>query len=378
MSKRDYYEVLGVARGAAKEEIKKAYRKLAFQHHPDKNPGNKDAEEKFKEATEAYEVLSDPEKRRVYDQYGHAGFGRGAGGSDPFAGARGFGGAGFEGFDISDALRAFMREFGGGFGGDFENGGRGAIRTRKGRDLQVRVSLSLQEIAAGTEKQIRVTKQVPCKTCKGGGTRDGSAPARCEACQGTGQIKQVQRTILGQFINVVECHACDGAGTVVKDPCRECNGEGVVRGTETITVKIPAGVASGNYITVRGGGDAAGRGGANGDLFVVIEEETDDRFTRHGNDVLIDIPLTYPQLALGTKLEIPTLDGKVLLRVPAGTPSHKVFRIKGKGIPRLNGYGRGDQLVRAVAWVPEKLSKKEEELLKELDKSLGARAPKVE
>lgn len=378
MSKRDYYDILGVERAATKDEIKKAYRKLAFQFHPDKNPGNKDAEEKFKEATEAYEVLNDPEKRQVYDQFGHAGFGRG-GGQDPFAGARGFGGGGggFEGFDISDALRAFMREFGGGFGGDFE-GGRGAPRTRKGRDLQVRVSLSLAEIATGVEKQIRVTKQVACKTCHGSGAKDGSRPAPCETCQGTGQIKQVQRTILGQFINVVECHTCDGAGTIVKDPCRECNGEGVVRGTETVTVKIPAGVASGNYITVRGGGDGAGRGGVNGDLYVVIEEETGGRFARHGNDVLIDLPLTYPQLALGTKLEVPTLDGKVLLKIPAGTPSHKVFRIKGKGIPRLNGYGRGDELVRVVAWVPEKLSKKEEELLKELEKSLAARAPKVD
>ncbi len=380
MSKRDYYEILGVERGAGKDEIKKAYRKLAFQFHPDKNPGNKDAEEKFKEATEAYEVLNDPEKRRVFDQYGHAGFGRGAGGQDPFAGARGFGG--FEGFDISDALRAFMREFGGGFGGpfggEFDGGGRGAPRARKGRDLQVRVGLSLSEIASGVEKQIRVTKQVPCKTCQGSGAKDGSRAATCASCQGTGQIKQVQRTILGQFINVVECHTCDGAGTVVKDPCRECNGEGVVRGSETVTVKIPAGVTSGNYITVRGGGDAAGRGGANGDLYVVIEEEADDRFTRHGNDVLIDIPLTYPQLALGTKLEVPTLDGKVLLKVPAGTPSHKVFRIKGKGVPRLNGYGRGDQLVRTVAWVPDKVSKKEEELLKELEKSLANRAPKVD
>lgn len=377
MTKRDYYEILGVERASTKEEIKKAYRKLAFQFHPDKNPGNKDAEEKFKEATEAYEVLSDPEKRQVYDQYGHAGFGRGGGGQDPFAGARGFGGGGFEGFDISDALRAFMREFGGGFGGDFE-GGRGAARARKGRDLQVRVSLSFSEIATGVEKQIRVTKQVPCKTCHGSGAKDGSRPATCETCQGTGQIKQVQRTILGQFINVVECHTCEGAGTIIKDPCRECNGEGVVRGTETVTVKIPAGVATGNYITVRGGGDAAGRGGVNGDLYVVIEEEAGGRFTRHGNDVLIDVQLTYPQLALGTKLEVPTLDGKVLLKVPAGTPSHKVFRIKGKGIPRLNGYGRGDELVRVVAWVPEKLSKKEEELLKELEKSLSARAPKVD
>jgi len=374
MTKRDYYEILGVERGASKDEIKKAYRKLAFQYHPDKNPGDKDAEEKFKEATEAYEVLSDPDKRRVFDQYGHGGFGRGAQG--PFGGGRGS--EGFEGFDISDALRAFMREFGGGGFGGFEGDyGNGRPRARKGRDLQVRVSLSLAEIATGAEKQIRVTKRVPCKTCKGTGAKAGSKSETCENCQGTGQIKQVQRTILGQFINVVECNVCDGTGTVVKDPCPDCRGEGTVRGTETITVKIPAGVSAGNYITVRGGGDAADRGGGNGDLYVVIEEEADDRFERHGNDVLIDVQLTYPQLQLGTKLEVPTLEGKVLLKVPAGTPSHKVFRLKGKGIPRLNGYGRGDQLVRAIAWVPEKVSKKEEELLKELDKSLSPRAPKV-
>ncbi len=376
MSKRDYYHVLGVERSAGKDEIKKAYRKLAFQHHPDKNPGNKDAEEKFKEATEAYEVLSDPEKRREYDQFGHAGLGRGAGGASPFGGAGGPGG--FAGFDLSDALRAFMREFGG--FGDFEGGfgGGGGARVRKGRDLQLRVKLTLPEIASGVEKQLKVTKLVPCGTCKGSGARDGSRASTCEVCQGTGQIKQVQRTILGQFINVVDCHACGGEGSVVKDPCRDCDGEGVVKGSETVTVRIPAGVAGGNYITVRGGGDATGRGGRSGDLFVIIDEEESGRFERHGNDVLIDLPLTYPQLALGTKLEVPTLDGKVLLRVPGGTPSHKIFRLKGKGIPRLNGYGRGDQLVRVVAWVPEKLNKKEEELLKELDKSLSTRAPKVE
>jgi molecular chaperone DnaJ len=375
MSKRDYYEVLGIDRNASRDEIKKAYRKQAFQYHPDKNPGNKDAEEKFKEATEAYEALSDAEKRRVYDQYGHAGFNRGGGATDPFGGgAGGFGGAG-HGFDLSDALRAFMREFGG--FGDFEGGG-GAARARKGRDLQVRVTLSLAEIATGVEKQIRVGKQVPCGTCHGTGARDGSKPVTCEACQGTGQIKQVQRTILGQFINVVDCHTCGGEGTIVKDRCRECAGEGVVRGSETVTVKIPPGVAAGNYITVRGGGDAMGRGGRSGDLYVVIDEEEEDRFSRQGNDVLINVPLTYTQLALGAKLEVPTLDGKVLLRVPAGTPSHKVFRLKGKGIPRLDGRGRGDQLVRVVAWVPDKVSKKEEELLKELDKSLSGRAPRVE
>jgi molecular chaperone DnaJ len=370
MSKRDYYEVLGVERAAGKDEIKKAYRKLAFQFHPDKNPGNKDAEEKFKEATEAYEVLSDEEKRRVYDQVGHAAFGRGAGAGDPF------GGGGFQGFDLSDALRAFMREFGG-FEGGFGGAGGGSPRTRKGRDLQVRVHLSLEEIAKGVEKQIRVTRQVDCGTCHGTGAKTGSAPTTCEVCSGTGQIKQVQRTILGQFINVVECHACDGGGTVVRDPCRECSGTGTIRGSETVAVKIPAGVVSGNYITVRGHGDAAGRGGRNGDLYVVIEEEEDERFVRHDSDVLIDIPLTYTQLALGTKLEVPTLEGKVLLRVPPGTPSHKILRLKGKGIPRLNGHGRGDQLVRVVAWVPDKVSKKEEEILKELEKVLAGRAPKI-
>ena len=376
-TKRDYYEVLGVEKDASREEIKKAYRKQAFQYHPDKNPGNTEAEEKFKAATEAYEVLSDADKRRNYDQFGHAAFSRGGG--DPFAGARGFGGgggAGFEGFDLSDALRAFMREFGG--FGDFEGGPGGAgARARKGRDLQLRVKLTLNEIATGVEKQLRVSKQVLCELCHGSGAKAGSQPLKCENCQGTGQIKQVQRTILGQFVNVMECNVCNGEGTIVKEKCPDCRGSGTVRGSDTVTVKIPAGVATGNYITIRGGGDQLGRGGHPGDLYVVIEEEENDRFVRHGNDVLIDLPLTYTQLALGAKLEVPTLDGKVLLKVPAGTASHKVFRLKGKGIARLDGYGRGDQLVRVVAWVPEKVSKKEEELLKELDKSLSSRAPRV-
>ena len=377
MEYKDYYKILGVDKSASQDEIKKAFRKLANKYHPDKNPGNKEAEEKFKEATEAYEVLSDADKRRNYDQFGHAAFSRGGG--DPFAGARGFGGgggAGFEGFDLSDALRAFMREFGG--FGDFEGGPGGAgARARKGRDLQLRVKLTLNEIATGVEKQLRVSKQVLCELCHGSGAKAGSQPLKCENCQGTGQIKQVQRTILGQFVNVMECNVCNGEGTIVKEKCPDCRGSGTVRGSDTVTVKIPAGVATGNYITIRGGGDQLGRGGHPGDLYVVIEEEENDRFVRHGNDVLIDLPLTYTQLALGAKLEVPTLDGKVLLKVPAGTASHKVFRLKGKGIARLDGRGRGDQLVRVLAWVPDKVSKKEEELLKELDKSLGPRAPQV-
>jgi molecular chaperone DnaJ len=381
MTKRDYYEVLGVDKNAAKEDIKKAYRKLAFKYHPDKNPGDKAAEENFKEATEAYEVLNNAEKRSLYDQYGHAGLG-GAGGQGPFGG--GFGGGFSGGFDLSDALRAFMRDFGGfGGGGGFEEmfgGGQarqGGRRVRKGRDLQLKVKLTLEEVADGVTKQIRVNKLVPCKDCEGTGSREGGELATCDVCKGTGQIKHVQRSLLGQFINVTDCHRCNGEGVVVTDPCRSCNGSGVVRGKEKVSVKIPAGVATGNYISIQGGGDTAERGGRAGDLYVIIEEKENALFERHGNDVLIDLPLTYSQLALGTKLEIPTLGGKVLFKIPAGTPSHKIFRMKGKGIPRLNSYGRGDQLVRVVAWVPDKVNKKETELLQALDESLAERLPKV-
>ncbi len=381
MTKQDYYEVLGVDKNAAKEDIKKAYRKRAFKYHPDKNPGDKAAEESFKEATEAYEVLNDAEKRSLYDQYGHAGLG-GAGGQSPFGG--GFGGGFSGGFDLSDALRAFMRDFGGyGGGGGFEEmfggGGRrsGGRRVRKGRDLQLKVELTLQEVAEGVTKQIRVNKLVACDDCGGSGSREGGELATCDVCKGSGQIKHVQRSLLGQFINVTECHRCHGEGVIVTDPCKSCNGSGVVRGKEKVSVNIPAGVATGNYISVAGGGDIAERGGSAGDLYVIIEEKENPLFERHGNDVLIDLPLTYSQLALGTKLEIPTLGGKVLFKIPAGTPSHKIFRMKGKGIPRLNSYGTGDQLVRVVAWVPDKVNKKETELLKELDQSLAERLPKL-
>lgn len=374
MAKRDYYEVLGVDRNASKDDIKKAYRKLAFKYHPDKNPGDKEAEEHFKEATEAYEVLNDPEKRSLFDQYGHAGLGgAGAGAGGPF------GPGGFGGFDLSDALRAFMRDFGG-FGGFEEmfggGAGRGQTRSRHGRDLQLKVKMTLREIAKGVDKQIRVNKLVKCKTCGGSGSASGQT-ATCDVCGGAGQVRHVQRSLLGQFVNVAECHKCHGAGVVVTDPCRDCNGTGQVRGSDTIKVRIPAGVAAGNYITVRGGGDVGERGGPPGDLYVIIEEAADETFERHGNDVLIDLPLTYSQLALGTRIEIPTLDGTVAFKVPSGTPSHKIFRMKGRGIPRLNSYGKGDQLVRVVAWVPKDVSKKEAQLLKELDKSLGARAPKL-
>jgi len=375
MTQRDYYEVLGVERSASKEEIKKAYRKLAFKYHPDKNPGDKEAEERFKEVVEAYEVLSDAERRAAYDQFGHAGAKAGAGAGSPFGG---FGG---EAFDLSDAPRAFMRDFGGFDLGDlFGGGGRGGARARvrKGRDLQARVDLTLEEIAHGAEKQIRVNKLVRCGTCGGAGAAAGSRKATCDVCQGTGQIRHVQRSLLGQFINVSECHKCGGEGEIIEAPCADCRGTGTVRGSETVKVRIPAGASSGNYINVHGGGDAGERGAPPGDLYVVIAEKEHKLFERHGNDVLVDVPLSYTQLALGTKLEVPTLDGKVLLKVPAGTPSHKVFRLKGKGIPRLNAYGRGDELVRVVAWVPDKVNRREADLLKELDKSLADRVPRVD
>ncbi len=373
MAKRDYYEVLNIDRNASTEEIKKAYRKLALQFHPDRNPGNKEAEEKFKEATEAYEVLRDAEKRALYDQYGHAAMsGAGAG---PFS-------SGFSAeFDLSDALRAFMRDFGGFgfddlFGGRARSGGRGR-RRHKGHDLQVKVRLTLAEIAKGKEKQIKVNKQVACSTCGGTGAREGSKPVTCDVCGGSGQVKQVQRSILGQFINVSDCHRCMGEGVIVQDPCPECSGTGRVRGSEKVSVKIPAGVASGNYITISGGGDIGQRNGPAGNLYIVIEEAEEELFERHGNDILLDLPMTVSQLALGTKVEVPTLDGVVLLKVPPGTPSHKIFRLKGKGIPRLNSYGSGDQLVRVIAWVPDKVTKREMELLKELDKTLKERLPNL-
>ncbi len=372
MSKRDYYEVLGVERDASKDEIKKAYRKLAFRYHPDRNPGDKEAEERFKEATEAYEVLSDPEKRRVYDQYGHAGM------AGP--GAGGFGGFEHE-FDLSDALRAFMRDFGGFgfeemFGGGRRTSGRGG--GHRGRDLQARVRLTLEEIATGVEKKIRVNKQVRCDTCNGTGARRGSRAATCSTCGGRGQVRQVSRSILGQFINVTTCPDCDGAGVTISDPCPDCSGTGTVRGSEVVRVRIPAGVASGNYITVKGGGDAGERGAPPGDLYVIVEELPHERFQRRGNDVILDVPVSFPKLVLGTRIEVPTLDGHVMLKIPPGTPSHKVFRLRGKGIPRVNQYGRGDQLVRVIAWVPDRVDRREAELLRELDERLDKRAPRID
>lgn len=368
MAKRDYYEVLGVERGTPADDIKKAYRKLALKYHPDKNPGDNEAEEKFKEATEAYEVLRDQEKRARYDQFGHAGMG-GAGG------AGGFDYSG--GFDLSDALRAFMRDFGMGGGGgfDFFGGTQGGGRRRggarmRGRDLQIHLKLTLAEVSRETVKKIKVTRLIPCRECGGSGSAKGSERKTCPTCQGQGEIRQASRSLFGTFVNVSVCSTCGGEGTIVTDPCAKCRGDGRVKGTSSVEVKIPAGVSTGNYITLAGQGDSAPRGGVPGDLIIVIEEIEDKIFERHGFDILIDLPIKFSQLALGDKVEIPTLEGKAALKIPAGTHSHKIFRLKGKGIPMLHGHGKGDQLVRLIAWTPQNISEEEKKAFEDLDQKL--------
>jgi molecular chaperone DnaJ len=373
MTKRDYYEVLGIGRDASTDEIKKAYRKLALKHHPDRNPGDKQAEERFKEATEAYEVLRDEKKRAQFDQFGHAGFaGAGAGGFGGFSG----------GFDLSDALRAFMRDFGG-FGGfdDFFGGGAGARRrggraVHRGNDLQVRLRLTLREVAGGAKKKLKVSKLVICSDCDGSGAKSGTTKQTCPACNGSGELRQVSRSLFGQYINITTCPTCSGEGTIVKDPCAACRGSGRVKGSKSIEVQIPPGVTTGNYITLEGQGDMGPRGGVPGDLIILIEELKDDMFVRHGDDIICDLPVSFTQLALGAKIEIPTIEGKAALKIPAGTHSHKIFRLKGKGIPHLHSNRRGDQLVRVIAWTPQDIDKSAREAFEELEKRITEKPPK--
>jgi molecular chaperone DnaJ len=360
MAKRDFYEVLGVPREAGEDEIKKAYRKIAFESHPDRNPGSKDAEQKFKEATEAYEVLRDAEKRAQYDRFGHAPTG-------PAAGQQSYD---FSGFDLADALRAFMRDFGGaegGFGDLFggAEGGRGTRRVQQGNDLQVRVRLSLAEIATGVEKKIRVKHLRTCTTCGGKG---GEGESVCPQCQGRGQVRRVQQSIFGQFVNVSTCPQCGGDGRTLRERCRTCNGDGRVSETETVAVKVPPGVASGNFIPLRGMGDAGPRGGPAGDLIVLIEEKPHPVFQREGDDLHVELPVAYANMVLGGKVDVPLVTGETaLLDVPAGTASGAVLRLRGKGLPSLRG-GHGDLLAHLEVWVPNKLSSQEKKLVDELRK----------
>lgn len=361
MTKRDYYEILGLSKDASEDEIKRAYRKLAMKYHPDRNPGDKEAEEKFKEASEAYEVLKDSQKRQRYDTFGHSGL-RGGG----------FEGFGFD-FDIGDALRTFMSDFGfGDFFGMGHSTGRRTNRKRRGRDLQLQLNLSLEEIAAGVQKKIKLKKLVLCDECGG---RGGDSTMTCLQCQGTGEVRQVSQSLLGQFVNITTCSRCHGGGTILKDPCKKCDGEGRVQGESLISVDIPAGVASGNYITVRGEGNIGPNGGPAGDVIIVIDESEHEYFERHGDDILYTLPLSFAQAALGAEVEIPTLNGKSRLQIQAGTQSNKILRMRNKGIQRLHGHGKGDQLVRIMVWTPTKLSAEEKKLLKELAKSDNLNPP---
>ncbi len=368
---RDYYEVLGVDRSADAGDVKRAYRKLALENHPDRNPGDKKAEDRFKEAARAYEVLSDDAKRQRYDRFGHAGVDPSAGGSGGFSAG---------GFDLSDALRRFMEDFGGGGGlGDIFGGGMGqrgaGPRVRRGADLQIKLKLTLEEIAKGVPKKIKVARLDPCSECDGTGSRAGTEPTLCTTCKGQGEVRQVQRTVFGQFVNVGRCPACRGEGRVISDPCTACHGEGQARVRKTINVKIPAGVATGNYIPLSGQGNIGPKGGPRGDLFISIQEEEHKRFERRGDHLVLDAPITFSQAALGDQVEIPTLDGTVLLAIPPGILSGKLLRVRGKGMPRIDDYGKGDLLVRVAVWTPQKLSKAERTLFEELAKCDGIKPP---
>ncbi|MFC1499925.1 molecular chaperone DnaJ [Candidatus Zixiibacteriota bacterium] len=362
MSKRDYYEVLGVDKTAGTEEIKKAYRKLAIEFHPDKNPGDSSAEEKFKEATEAYEVLKDDQKRAQYDRFGHQTPGMG----------QGTGGFGFETFDLSEALRTFMRDFGGfgGFDDIFGGGMRGGRRRRtvnRGGNLEVKLPLTLEEIAEGVTKKVRIRRWEPCDSCHSSGAREGSDPVTCQTCGGAGQVQQVSRSIFGQMVNVTTCPTCRGEGTVITDPCKACGGTGRDRSQATLAVKVPPGVSNGNYITLPDEGNTGLRGGPAGDVIVFIEEKTHDDFTREGDNLLHVRPISFSRAVLGGTVDVPTISGTARLKIPAKSRSGKVLKMRGEGLPHLNGFGRGDLLIELAIYIPEKLGSAEKRLLEEMD-----------
>ena len=362
MEKRDYYEVLGVSKSADATEIKKAYRKLALKYHPDKNPGDKEAEEKFKEAAEAYDVLSNEEKRRRYDQFGHAGVGG--------AGQGGFGG-GMSMDDIFSQFGDIFGSFGGfsGFGGF--GGGRSARRVNRGTNLRVKVKMNLQEIATGIEKKIKVKKYVACQHCNGTGAKDGKSYSTCSTCKGSGQVTRVQNTILGAMQTTSTCPTCEGEGKIINDKCTFCNGEGVLMSEEVISINIPAGVGEGMQLSLSGKGNAARRGGVNGDLIVLIEEEEHPELVRDGNDLLYNVFIGYPEAVLGETVEIPTIEGKVKVKIEAGTQPGKILRLRGKGLPDVNGYGKGDLLAKVNVWIPKNLSKDEKTLVEKMKEAEG-------
>ncbi len=363
MSKRDYYEVLGVDKNASEQELKKAYRKLAMKYHPDKNQGDKGAEEKFKEINEAYEVLSTPEKKANYDKFGHAGV-NGNGGFGGFEG--GFSGSGFGGFED-----IFGDVFGDIFGGAF--GGRSKRKNgpEKGGDIKYNINISFEEAAFGVEEEIKINRNEDCETCDGSGAKPGTSKKTCPTCNGSGEIRQAQRTPFGTMMNVRTCHVCNGEGSVVEAPCSACNGSGKTKKTKQINLKIPAGVDDGSVIKLSREGEPGLRGGPRGDLYVVVSVMPHKLFKREGYDVYCEMPITFVQATLGDEVEVPTLDGKVRYKIAEGTQSGTVFRLKDKGIPHLRSNGRGDQYVKVIVEVPKKLSEKQKNILKEFAKEGG-------
>ncbi|MBS1688019.1 MAG: molecular chaperone DnaJ [Bacteroidetes bacterium] len=361
MAKKDYYEVLGVARGASADEIKKAYRKIALQYHPDRNPGNKDAEEHFKEAAEAYDVLSNADKRAQYDRFGHAGMGSNGGGY----------GGGPGGMRMEDIFQNFGDVFGDDMFGSFFGGGRqgGSRRGTRGANLRVKLKMNFAEIANGANKKIKVKKHVSCQTCNGSGAKDKGSIQTCGTCGGSGQVRRVTNTFLGQMQTVTTCPTCNGEGMSITAKCGSCKGEGRVYGEETLSLDIPPGVQDGMQLSMSGKGNAGERGGAPGDLLILVEEEKHPHLKRQDLDVIYYLHVSFPDAVLGTQVEVPTIDGKAKIKLPPGTQSGKVFRLKGKGFPAFQSYEKGDELVEVNVWSPQNLSNEEKDMLEKLKES---------
>jgi molecular chaperone DnaJ len=368
--KRDFYEILGVAKTATQDEIKKAYRKVAMQFHPDRNPGDKAAEEKFKEAAEAYEILSDADKRAQYDRFGHNAFGPGRN-----AGAGAHGGAGM---DMNDIFSQFGDIFGdespfGSFFGGATGGGRRSSGSRsrgvRGSNLRIKIKLNFEEMVKGASKTVKVKKYLSCTTCHGSGAKDKNSVQTCTTCGGSGQVRKVQNTFLGQMQTVTTCPTCNGEGTTITNKCTTCKGDGRIYGEETVTIEIPAGVQEGMQLSMSGKGNAGERGGANGDLIILIEEEAHPQLQRDGLNVAYDLHISFAEAVFGTNVEVPTIDGKAKIKIPAGTQSGKFFRLKGKGFPAVNSYERGDQLIHVNVWTPQHVTPEEKKILETLQQS---------
>lgn len=366
MSKRDYYEVLGVGKSASDDEIKKAYRKLALQYHPDRNPGNAEAEDKFKEAAEAFEVLSNTDKRKKYDQFGHAGLGNSGSGY----------GGGMSMDDIFSNFGDIFGDFFGGFSG-FGGGGQSAgRRVQKGSNLRIKVKLTLEEILAGVEKKIKVNKKIICSECGGTGAKGSNGYATCQTCKGSGRVTRVTNTFLGQMQTTSTCPTCNGEGHVITSKCSVCSGSGLTNGEEVINIRIPAGVAQDMQLNMQGKGNAAPRNGVPGDLIVIIEEIEHDLFKRDGNNLFYEHYITFADAVLGTEVEIPLLDGKAKIKIPAGTPAGKLFRLKNKGLPEVNSYHKGDLIISVNIHIPENITKDDRKILEMLQNSPSFRTSK--